>query len=177
MRYEGNFKTNFMNAIGSNDVELQKDMLLDEVASLINSDIALVADALNKSGVKISQSYSKREIAEKVSSALHGNKDFQNNIAVLIAKKKASFKNADGVSVAVDPVSIIAKSLSDIFGNIGDVVGSVQERKSEQEKTKQALLGKIFGGDSQKINYTPLIIVGGVLLIGGIIAAVVLKGK
>lgn len=177
MRYEGkSFKSNFMNAIGSNDVELQRDIILDQIAELIKTNVSLVVDALIKSGVSVPDRYTKIDIINLVSEAIYNNAEFQKNIAFLIQKKTLNFSNGtgDGSKIGGALSSFFSTGLSSVFS----VIGSVQDRKAAEANAKASLYGKIFGDDqAQKTNYLPYIIIGGVLLLGGIIAVVVLKGK
>lgn len=185
MRYEGSsFKSNFMNAVGSNDIELQKDIILDQIAELIKTDVSSVVDALVKSGVSIPAKYTKIDVVNAVSKSIYGNAEFQKNIAFLIQRKTVNFSNGVGDAPAPAPADTSSKigsalggflstGLSSVFG----VIGSAQDRKAAEANARASLINKIFGDDSKKTDYLPVIIIGSVLLIGGIIAVVILKGK
>lgn len=195
MRYEGNFKSNFMNAVGSNDTNLQRDILLDQIASLIKNNPQLVADALIASGFKIADKNSKVEIINAVSKAIYSSPEFQNKIAELIvasnfsnatgffdsvknffggsgdAKNAAS--TAAGVASNVNPVNAVANAIGAIFN-----YGAAQESKKQAESdARNDLIGKIFGDDNKNSAVVPFVIIGSVLLIGGILAIVILKDK
>lgn len=182
MRYEGSsFKSNFMNAVGSNDVELQKDIILDQIAELIKTDVSSVVDALVKSGVSMPEKYSKIDVVNAVSKSIYSNTEFQKNIALLIGKKTSIFSNDSGAD-APTTGSKIGSALGSFFntslGSVVGVIGSVQDRKKAEADAKTSLINKIFGDQqTQKTDYLPIIIIGSVLLIGGIIAVVILKGK
>ena len=182
MRYEGkSFKSNFMNAVGSNDSELQKDIILDQIAELIKTNVSEVVDSLVKSGVSVPAKYTKIDVIDAVSKSLYSNPSFQKNISELIQKKTTNFSNGVGTDTAPTPASEVGKtvggflssSLSSVFG----IISSVQERKAAEANAKASLMDKIFGGQKTKTDYVPIIIIGGVLLVGGIIAVVILKGK
>lgn len=183
MRYEGkSFKSNFMNAVGSNDIELQRDIILDQIAELIKTNVGSVVDALEKSGVSIPDKYTKIDIVNAVSKSIYGNAEFQKNIGFLIQKKTVNFSNGVGDAPAPTTGSKIGSALGSFFstslGSVFSVIGSVQDRKAAEANAKASLMGKIFGeDDKQKTNYVPIVIIGSVLLLGGIIAVVILKGK
>lgn len=183
MRYEGSsFKSNFMNAVGSNDVELQKDIILDQIAELIKTDVSSVVDALVKSGVSMPEKYSKIDVVNAVSKSIYSNTEFQKNIGFLIQKKTVNFSNGVGDAPAPTTGSGIGAALGSFFstslGSVVGVIGSVQERKKAEADAKTSLINKIFGDQqTQKTDYLPVIIIGSVLLIGGIVAVVILKGK
>lgn len=185
MRYEGkSFKSNFMNAVGSNDIELQRDIILDQIAELIKTNVGSVVDALIKSGVSVPDKYTKIDIIDLVSKSIYGNAEFQKNIGFLIQKKTLNFSNGVGDAPAPAPTTgsgigaALSGFLSGGLGTIFSVVGSVQDRKSAEANAKASLYGKIFGeDDKQKTNYIPIVIIGSVLLLGGIIAVVILKQK
>lgn len=181
MRYEGkSFKSNFMNAVGSNDVELQRDIILDQIAELIKTDVSAVVDALVKSGVSVPSRYTKIDIIDLVSKSIYSNVEFQKNIALLIQKKTVNFSN--NVGDAPTTGSKIGSALGGFFstslGSVFEVIGSVQDRKKAEADAKASLMEKLFSGDDkQKTNYIPIVIIGSVLLLGGIVAVVILKGK
>ena len=199
MRYEGkSFKSNFMNAVGSNDSELQKDIILDQIAELIKTNPQSVADALISSGFKISDRNSKIEIVNSVSKAINNSPAFQKKIAELIVSSNSNFSNgsgfldaakgffsgggdatdtvgkAAGVASNINPVNAVANAIGSIF----NYSASLENKKSAEAEARASLAAKIFGTDDKsKTNIIPIVIIGGVLLIGGIIAVVILKGK
>lgn len=183
MRYEGkSFKSNFMNAVGSNDVELQRDIILDQIAELIKTDVSAVVDALVKSGVSVPSRYTKIDIIDLVSKSIYSNVEFQKNIALLIQKKTVNFSNIAPAGDAPTTGSKIGSALGGFFstslGSVFGVIGSVQDRKKAEADAKASLMEKLFSGDDkQKTNYIPIVIIGSVLLLGGIVAVVILKGK
>ena len=77
-----NLKNNYMNANGSGDTKMKKDILMSEVAKLIVNRPDKVAEHLRKAGYKISGRPSQRQLVKYTSDALHGSKKF----ATLIAK-------------------------------------------------------------------------------------------
>jgi hypothetical protein len=172
-----------MNAVGSNDVELQKDIILDQIAELIKTDVSSVVDALVKSGVSIPAKYTKIDVVNAVSKSIYSNTEFQKNIALLIGKKTVNFSNGVGDATAPgDTSSKIGSALGSFFstslGSVVGIIGSVQQRKQAEADAKTSLINKIFGDQqTQKTDYLPIIIIGSVLLIGGIVAVVILKGK
>jgi hypothetical protein len=173
-----------MNAVGSNDIELQRDIILDQIAELIKTNVGSVVDALIKSGVSVPDKYTKIDIINAVSKSIYSNAEFQKNIGFLIQKKTVNFSNGVGDAPAPAPTtgSKIGSALGSFFstslGSVFDVIGSAQDRKAAEANAKASLMGKIFGeDDKQKTNYIPIVIIGSVLLLGGIIAVVILKGK
>jgi hypothetical protein len=198
MRYESDFKSNFMNAAGSNDVNLQKDILLDQIASLIKNNPKLVADALINSGFKISDKNSKIEIINSVSKAIYSSPDFQKKIAELIVSSNSNFSNgsgfldsvknffggsgdaadtvgkAAGVASNINPVNAVANAIGSIF----NYSASLENKKSAEAEARASLAAKIFGADDKsKTNLVPIVIIGSVLLIGGLTVFFVLKQK
>jgi len=86
MRYQGDFTSNFSNAIGSRDEKLTRDLLLDKYSYLIRNYPTEVAQALVDSGEKVSNPNDKKELINKVSKAIVNNRQFQKAISVLVVK-------------------------------------------------------------------------------------------
>ena len=62
MRFGGNFAQNISNAHKSGDKKLQKDMMLDEIAQLIEKYPVVVLGTLQANGSKISMDASKKQL-------------------------------------------------------------------------------------------------------------------
>jgi len=201
MKFGGNVYSNFSNAIESKDFDYKRDVLLDEIARLIETDKSAVILILKDAGYKVDTKTSKKEVIKKVSHALHNNKQFQLDVAKEIVKENShtDFSNAEGKfkewfsnlgnknndgggsaggagggasKVGGDPISAIAGAIGAIF----QFGASSKNKKSEEEKTKQELYNKLLG-DNEKTNWLPIIIIGGVLVIGAIVTVIVLRNK
>jgi len=81
MKFGGTFQGNFMNATGSQSKDYAKQVLLDEVARLIEFNKQSVISALNDSGHKVSPDASKKTVIDHTAKALYENSDFRNIIA------------------------------------------------------------------------------------------------
>lgn len=180
MRFHGNVIENLQAAAKSQDKILIKEILVDEMANIIESNPKEMIKTLRHSKVDISDSASKENLISAASYNLYNNPIFQKNLAVtLVMKGSASShdyasSNGDTGKVAsgggADPVSAIANAI----GSIANWGASATDLKAEEERTKGKLYEKIFG-EKQKTNWMPIIVVGGVLLIGGIVAYITLK--
>jgi len=182
MRYYGNFAENIINAHKSKDKFLLKELIYDETARLIEMNPELVINALKSSNVDVSDNASKLELVGLSAYNIVNNPIFQKNLEVAISEgqgydipNRDRFSNEDGGGDAggdaggeggggAGMAAAIAGAVSSIF----DFASSSQDLKSEEEKAKAAMYAKIFG-EEKKTNYMPIIIVGGVLLIGAIV--------
>lgn len=181
MRFTGNILKNMKSAEMSKDNALKRDIVLDEVAFLIKQNKSVVVDALNNSGVKTSENASVSSLINKVVNNIYENKEFQQQISTAIAnfhskgvastvKTKGGFSNVSG-----DTASAIATALGQATSSIFNFAASKKELEKEKEASKSKLYEKLLGG--KKTNWLPIIIVGGVLIIGGIVAFSVLRKK
>ena len=194
MKFGGNVYSNFSNASGSKDFDYKRDVLLDEIARLIETDRSAVILILKDAGYKVDTKSSKKEVIKKVSHALHNNKQFQLDISkeIVKANNHAEFSNADGKtkewfsglfssggsssnSGGGGSASGAGAGAGGVVGAIAGAVGSVfdfgksnNDKKAEEERTKQTLYNKLLG-DNEKTNWLPIIVISGILIIGGII--------
>jgi hypothetical protein len=165
MRYAGNNIENISVAMNAKDHTLLKDMLLDEIAFLIKDKKQEVISALQSSGVNISPSASVQAVINAVAENIYTNTAFKNAISQLIAENTTpTHSNSAGAIVGA-----VGQSISSVFG----FATEKQRLKTEQEQSKQKLYEKLLGG--KKTNYMPIIVVGGVLIIGAIVLIFTLK--
>lgn len=235
MKFGGSFNSNWSNAIGSKNTDLQRDLILDEVGRLIETDRPAVISALKDSGYTISPSASKKEVINKTVSALYRSKQFKLDVAKAIVKNdtQSSFAGADGN--LLDKAKGLMSSgggakgssgggggdfwdkIKDSLGGIGSgssgsgsgggtasgglastagagasggiagaiagAIGAIftfgasrQNRKAEEERAKQELYNKLLT-DKEQTNWIPVIVIGGVILIGGIVAFFALRNN
>jgi hypothetical protein len=181
MRYLGTHQNNFNNAVGANDVELQKDILLDKYAYLIQNYPTQVAQALQQSGISVRNPNSVKELINKVADNIHTNKKFQHQISVLVVNNTDNtiHSNTNGKSSGGGGANTgaIITGLTDLTSAIFGYASAKENVKAEQEQSKQALYGKILGQDTQKTWVLPAIIITGVLLVGGLIAFATLRRR
>lgn len=194
MIYGGNMMSNFSGAINSQDNDMAKDVLLSEIHKVLDKNPEVLIEALNNSGIATSSTISKRELIHKVVEALYESKKFRDNISKIIIQnnEQESYNNLTGQNVGKVTSSIsdagpkigggaagggvvgaIAGAVDSIFGT----VGKFKEAKTQKQDAKNKLLAGLLEDKPKKTNYLPIIIIGGVLLIGGIVAYVSLKEK
>lgn len=207
MRYQGNFAENIINASRSNDKRLAKEIVLDETSRLIQDRPESIIKALTESDVSVQANASTASLINKVSYNIVNNSIFQKNLEVAIAENQnVSLPNRGGYSnlgvdvkdmtVAGAEAATSGGAVQDAAGKVGGgaatggVVGAIAgavgsifdfatsqtELKSEEEQAKAMMYAKIFG-EEKKTNWMPIIIIGGVLLVGGLVAWRVLAKK
>jgi len=185
MRYHANIVENITNAIKANDKHLAKEIILDEIVTLIEENPSELTRALKESKVNIGSAPSKEELIDKSAYALVNNPIFQKNLAVVLVSQQENrvpareeFSNNDakggkgGGGGGGNMVSSIANAVGSIFG----FATATQQLKGEEQKAKSVMYEKIFG-QQKKRNWMPIIVLGGVLLIGGLVVWKVLSNK
>jgi hypothetical protein len=204
MIYGGNMMSNFSGAVLSNDKDMTKDVVLSEVHKILDKSPEILIETLNKSGQAVSKNVSKRDLVHLTVENLYDNADFRNNIsAVIIGGNEEGYNNADGalmsklqglfskggssdsgassgggsapqVTVGADPISAIAGAIGSVFS----FAKSKGDAKAQKESDKRKLTMSLLSDDgSKKTNWLPIVLIGGILLIGGAVAYVSLKGK
>lgn len=174
MRFQGNVVDNLTAAARSNDKILVREIIIDEMANIIENDPKQMIKALRFSKVKLSDSVSKEELVSLASYNLHNNTIFQKNLAVTLSMKGSAenhdYANQDGGGGGGEGGGggNIVSSIADMVGSIGKWGASANDLKAEESKTKGKMYEKIFGGQ-QKTNWLPIVALAGVLLIGGIV--------
>jgi hypothetical protein len=204
MIYGGNMMSNFSGAVLSNDKDMTKDVVLSEVHKILDKSPEVLIETLNKSGQAISKNASKKEIVHLTVENLYDNPKFRENIsALIITGNENQYNNVDGalmdklqglfskvggggtggstggasapqVTVGADPISAIAGAIGSIFS----FAKSKGDAKTAKEADKRKLQMSLLSDDgSKKTNWLPIVLIGGILLIGGAVAYISLKSK
>jgi len=179
MRYGGNFLANLSVAIEHKDKRVLHDLITDQLGSIIKQHPDKVIEALKESGVQVSSSPSKRRLVSLVVDNLYGNEKFANEISSLIAQYSVMESNQD-FSNAIG--AAISSALAGVSQAVGALVSGSQQNKSAQtqlemqkEATRRAIYEKL--GARERTNFMPIVVIGGVLLIGGIVLVTVIKNR
>lgn len=181
MRYQGNVVENLLAAWESQDERLVKDILVDEMARIIETNPKEMVKTLQYSNVEVKDTATQQELVKIASYNLYNNPLFQKNLAVTLVKKGGATKSDYASAVGKDTDGVKGKGgskLGGASGLIGAVSGMISSigkwgssrntLKTEEERTKAMMFEKIFG-QQQKRNWLPIIVVSGVLLIGAIV--------
>lgn len=169
MIYGGNMMSNFSGAINSQDDDMAKDVLLSEIHKVLDKNPEVLINALNNSGIATPTTISKRELIHKVVEALYESEKFRDNISKFVIEgNEQESSNVVGAIIATAGTTI---------GAIFKGVQNKNKNKAQREADKKKLLASVLEDKPKKTNYLPIIIIGGVLLIGGIVAYVSLKEK
>jgi hypothetical protein len=167
MIYGGNMMSNFSGAINSQDNDMAKDVLLSEIHKVLDKNPEVLIDALNNSGIATPSTISKRELIHKVVEALYESEKFRENISKFVIEgNEQDSSNFVGAIIATAGTTI---------GAIFKGVQNKNQTKAQKDSDKKKLLASLLEDKPKKTNYLPIIIIGGVLLIGGIVAYVSLK--
>jgi hypothetical protein len=169
MIYGGNMMSNFSGAINSQDNDMAKDVLLSEIHKILDKSPEVLIDALNNSEIATPSTISKRELIHKVVEALYESEKFRDNVSKFVIEgNEQESSNFVGAIISASTTT-----LSAIFKG----VQNKNKRKEQKEADKNKLLASVLEDKPKKTNYLPIILIGGVLLIGGIVAYVSLKEK
>ena len=171
MRFQGNIIENLTAAAQSQDESLIKDLVIDEMANIIENDPKEMIKTLRYSKVKVDDAASKEELINLSVKNLYNNSIFQKNLAVTLTKKDSAtqhdYAGAEGGGGGGGGGNIVS-SIADMIGSISKWGASSNDLKSEESRTKARMFEKIFGGQ-EKTNWMPIIVVAGVLLIGAMV--------
>lgn len=184
--------------------ENKKRYALKQIAELIKNGPIYVAGALDHSSVFIENPYDKRELVDKVAYNLVHNPQFQQDINVVLAAKElgrldilsGDYSNLGGkgkvdvkgqVKETGKMIGKATQAGTQVGGWIGAIVGAVvgvisssfswagakKRAKIEEEQYKQDLVKEVF--EPPKRNWTPILVVGGVLIVAAVVTLYALK--
>lgn len=130
------FEKNIKSALKAGDNDAVYAMLVGEIGNLLlNNKLALVR-AVRKSGKKISDDISDKELSEIISAGIVNKYDiFLKNLLETIYLEKAKYSNIGGIASAV------GQSIGGIANAIGGTLQSKEQTKQSKEGTKQAEVG------------------------------------
>jgi hypothetical protein len=104
MKYpKNNFNHNFSNFIQSGDMEITKDLIINEIHSIVQKDKAVIVSLLTASKVQATVKESNKSIWDKIFKNI-ANPLVRDGIADLIVKNNQRKSGADGVTTATTPV-------------------------------------------------------------------------
>lgn len=169
--------SNFAGSVLSKDKEMTKDVVLSKLHRLIKDDKSLLIDALNKSGYSVKDNASEKQLVDKSIDALYDSKEFQKNFSYIIASEGHS--NIDGSGSTTPQITVGSDAVSAIAGAVGSIF-SFASAKTNKNAQKESDKNRMIAGllqDEKKTNWLPIVIIGGVLLIGGAIAIITLRKK
>jgi len=131
------FDKNIKSALKAGDNDAVYAMVVSEIGNLLlNNKLALVR-AVRKSGKKISDDISDKELSEIISAGIINKYDiFLKNLFDVIYLEKAKYSNIGG-----EVVSAIGSGLGGLFGIASTAIQSSAQTKQAKESTKQAKEG------------------------------------
>ena len=186
MIYGGNLMSNFAGSIITGDSDMTKGVVLTQIYRLIDKDPKTLIKALKDSGVSIDEKTSVANLIDKSVDSLYENEKFKIELAKVLSVEGYSNGDGDAIEAGTDAISkiggggatggvvgAIAGAIDSIFGT----VGKFKQAKADKDSDKRALQAMLLQGGEKKTNWLPVIIIGGVLLIGGIVAFVSLRNK
>ncbi len=140
---KADFESNYRNACGCNDSGLKSDLLLNEMADLINSKPMTIIQILSDSGYTF-KGKTRMDLIKAVADQLYENEKFRISMGVLIALNNGIISYPEVLSY-VDPNNIPAyhnsggvDPVSGILGAVGDIVGGITGIFTEGTKLERA---------------------------------------
>jgi hypothetical protein len=178
MRYSPKtYKENFANANGSSDKSMMQDMVFDGIAYVIENHRDKVIQLLNKNGYKVSNKISQKKLIDKVIHASFRNKRFLHELNILIISvyTNQTYSYSD-TSPTPSAWGGVANAFTSVLTGFFDYKTSKNEQQIAEDNAKANLYNKLIGNDG-KSSMLPIIVIGSVLLIGGVIIFFALKKK
>lgn len=86
MRYNGTFLSNFDGASKTNDVEFQRDLILDQISIMIKKHPDIFTQVLNDSKIRVPEKATKKQLADLAIEGLYHNREFRKNITLAIVE-------------------------------------------------------------------------------------------
>lgn len=175
---------------------------LRKIGRLIKFHPLYVASALKHSDVFIENPYNKRELVDKVAENLATNRKFIKNIGLVVALNEAGrlneldqngFSNiggrynvdtgeqlletgkkiGSGAASGKDPITVIIGAVVGAIDATFSWLGAKKKSEIDKERYKRELISEIY--EKPKTNWTPILIVGGVLIVAAVVTFYTLK--
>lgn len=167
-----NFYSNFSGSLKSGDVSVTSDILVNELSDFIVYDTKKIVDAMNKAGVKVSESDADEEITDAFIANVSTNPKLSKAIAFIIAESnelintgkgdKTEWKKViDNISSGVDSVSKGISSNKIAFKD--DLMQNIKTKAESKGDYKRT----IFTKDKSTSKGVKIIFIGlGVIALG-----------
>lgn len=176
MRYGGDLISNIAAAHKSKDMNLLRDIIIDQMAVVINNNPYDMVKLLADSGISINNNTSKKKLADVSVQALHNSPKFQNKLAIFLVNAKSNGKqthslaegDGGGGGGGGEVAATIVGSVADMIGSISKWGASKNDLKAQENISKSKLFDRILNKEN-KINWMPIVVISGVLLIGAIV--------
>ena len=131
------FDKNIKSALKAGDNDAVYAMLVGEIGNLLLKNKSALVQAVRKSGKKISDDISDKELSEIISAGIINKYDiFIKNLLEAIYLEKAKYSNVIGAAIGA-----VGQLGSSIASAVGASVQSKQQTKQAKEGTKQAEVG------------------------------------
>lgn len=179
-----NFYSNFTSSVRVGDTDLTLDLMLNELTDLIVFKTKKLVEALNKAGIKASESDTDETLIDKVLNNLDQNTNLVRALAFLFADEN-KLVNTKGITKEAALVTI--NNIADGIGEIGEQLG---KKSSLKVSAKRDALKQVETKSKSVKDYKRTIrnrkntgagktkfIVISVIVIGGIIAYVIYKRR
>lgn len=169
MIYGGNMMSNFSGAVNSQDNNMAKDILLSEIHRVLDKNPEVLIEALNNSGIATSSTISKKDLIHRVVEALYESEKFRDNISQFVIEGNEQ-----------DSSNFVGAIIAAAGTTIGAIFSGVQNRnktKAQKEADRKLLVASLLEDKPKKTKWLPIVLIGGILLIGGAVAYVSLKNK
>jgi len=178
MYYAGNVLSNIVSAKQNGNKDIQRDLIFSQIAELIDDHPDKVLEALNASGANLAPNTSRRKIVHYVVDNLYRNHQFRQELAVLISEFATSKEDVKKIQEAID-----AEYSGIVFDWVGDIANMVEgiaspiiegeytdERiKEERARAENEITQKMLLNQQRTQTTMPILIVGGVLVIAGMV--------
>jgi hypothetical protein len=170
MRYQStNIAENILKASEAQDTPLVREIVISELVESIETQPALVVQALRDSNVHVPQDVTNRQLADKLAYALTYNDEFLSKVPNIIkvheeGKKPIREEYASAVGVITAAITAVTTAVAGAFKQ----AEKKKDLEAQQEATKQVIYSKLLG-EKKKTNWIPILVVSGVLLIGAIV--------
>ncbi|KKR29685.1 MAG: hypothetical protein UT61_C0025G0017 [Candidatus Woesebacteria bacterium GW2011_GWA1_39_8] len=133
-----NFRQNWHNASGVQNVQMKRDILLSEIAKKITYDKERIITALRESGFSIPADVNERGLTKMVASALSRSKKFATKLTDEILLSADGFYSADKDKKKPIDWGQAIKGAGDIIKGIGNIFGGTSRAEADKAAAEAA---------------------------------------
>ncbi len=147
-----NFYSNFSASLKSKDLDVSKDILINEISDFIVFDPKKIIEALKKAGVNIKENPTAEEITDAVVNNIKNNKKLVKTLAFIISEgnELVNKSGIDGKDKQLKVIDKVAEGVSSVTGEVADSKDAILSQVKSKAEAMDGYNGTIMNSDKDK---------------------------
>lgn len=144
-----NFYSNFTSSLKSRDLDVSKDILLNEISDFIVFDPNKIIGAIKTAGIRIKENPTAEEITDAVVNNIKGNKKLVKTLAFIISEGNELINKSgvDGKGAQLKMIDKVAEGMSSITGDVATGKDTILNQVKTKAASVDGYAGTIMNND------------------------------